>query len=185
MGHIVNYREWPVNKSTVELYADIQEEAEHEGDGYCSNIKWHKDVAPLKDRQAAEEWIQAHDKGWYDDHAVRFISHRNSKKTKKMEELEGRLRELFRKQCEYAAEHSVLKFKAEYIGCPKCGSKLSRKHLNGDRCPLCREDLRSKTTLDTIANYERRRKEVEAQIREEKNKQSGEVMWLVKYEYHC
>ena len=74
--------------------------------------------------------------------------------------------------------------KSEYIGCPKCGSKLFREYLKAEFCPLCRTDLRSQTTLEALANFDKRREKVQDQLEAEKEKQNGEVRWLIKYEYH-
>ena len=53
-------------------------------------------------------------------------------------------------------------------------------------CPLCRADLRSKTTLEKIKWYEDKiadyRKRIEAE--KMKQKKNAKVKWLVKYEFH-
>ena len=79
---------------------------------------------------------------------------------------------------------------AEYnifnIGCKKCGSSLSKDFLRGDSCPLCRADLRSKTTLDRISAYQKRLEDIQKKIESEKKKQweKASLKWMVRFEYH-
>ncbi len=187
MGHIVGYMEVSENCDRAGVLADIQFEAEREGDGYPGGVKWHDNVGPLGSRDEAEKWIRDHDNGWYDDHAVRFYSYYNAKTTKKMDDIRRRIGETSEKLAKYTKEHSVQKQKAEFIGCSECGSKLARNRLRGEICPVCGTDLRSKTTLETIKGYEDKIKSLWEKIEEEKKKQKNirETLWLVKYEYHC
>lgn len=182
--HNINYIDVQEKCNRKSILWDIQEVAKRDGDGYSGPLKWHDEVPPLKSYEEAEAWIKAHDKGWYDDHAVRYYDYSRLKDTKKIAELRRRQKEVYDKRIAYEKEHSVKKLKAKLITCPKCGSKLSREHLHSEKCPLCYADLRSKTTLDTIANYEKRRAEIGKQIIAEQHKGKGEVRWLVKYEYH-
>ena len=54
---------------------------------------------------------------------------------------------------EYIKKHSIHNLKSEYIGCKQCGSKLKLKLIHGDICPLCYNDLRSKTTVQKLKEY--------------------------------
>ena len=53
---------------------------------------------------------------------------------------------------------------SEFIGCQKCGSKLKRIYLKSTYCPLCGEDLRSKTVQDTLQRYRIRIKELKKKL---------------------
>ena len=88
---------------------------------------------------------------------------------------------------EYISAHSVRKFQAKYIGCQKCGSKINKEYLRGERCPMCNTDLRSETTLKKIEWYGEKIDEYHSRIEAEKRKQQNKakIKWLVKYEYHC
>ncbi len=187
MSHIVGYLEVSEKCNRTDVLSRIMEEAEREGDGYPGWVKWHEEVSPLENRDAAERWISDHDKGWYDDHAVRFYSYYKAKQTKKMEEYQSKIKETRDKADKYVVEHSVRKQKAAYIGCGKCGSKIAEEYLRSEYCPVCRNDLRSKTTIDTLNGYEEKIKSLQQKIEEEKKKQKDArvTLWLVKYEYHC
>lgn len=185
MGHVVGYLSEKENCNRKLVMSAIVERAERDGDGYDGGVKWHDEVKPLANRDEAEAFIRAKDNGWYDDHAVRYYDYSGAKVTKKIGELQTKARELAEKRAAYEKEHSVRTFKAALISCHKCGSKLAREYLKSDRCPLCYTDLRSDTTLETLKKYEERKKEVLEQIEKEKQKQTGEVRWLIKYEYHC
>lgn len=104
--------------------------------------------------------------------------------------LQERLRAEHEKRVAYAAAHAVSTFKAEYIGCPACGSKLKRTLLKGNSCPLCHSEMRSKTTMDTLQRYDANCAELSKRIKEEernmqeKMRKQAKVMWLIKTEYH-
>lgn len=185
--HNIGYITRPENVDRGRVLAMIQDIAEHDGDGYYTGgPKWHDEIPPMESEKAAEAKIKELDKGWYDDHAVRFYDYSEAQETKRMTEIRKRITETQDRMTAYAKEHSVKAFKAEYIGCPKCGSKLSRKHLGGDFCPLCRTDLRSDTTRQKLHEYGSKIDMLWQQIEDEKKKQTKakRVMWLIKYEYH-
>ena len=187
MGHIIRYIECDEHESRAIILDDIQEDAARGGDGYHSNIKWHDNVPPLASYEEAQKFIERHDKGWYDDHAVRFKDYSKAKRTAKIAEYELKIKELIEAQRKYREEHSVHLFKAKHIGCEKCGSKLNKEYLVGEKCPLCKSDLRSKTTLDKLKWYSDKADEYRNRIEDEKKKQekSVQIKWLIKYEYHC
>lgn len=186
MSHNVGYFEQPENVSRDYVLDLICEIAEENGDGYNGPMHWHLEIPPQESRTAAEEKIKQLDNGWYDDHAVRFYDYSEAKPTKRIEELKSRIAETREKMRQYASDHSVLKFKAEFIGCAGCGAKLPRKLLHSDYCPVCRHDMRSDTTLKKLEEYGKKIEQLADQIEEEKKKQpkAKKVMWLIKYEYH-
>ena len=186
MGHNIYYITCDENANRAAIMDDIAEHAKRDGDGYSSRFTWHDKIPPYESREKAEEAIKMLDRGWYDDHAVRFYDYSKAEKTAKMAEYEAKVIELWEGQKKYRAEHSVHTFQAAYIGCPKCGSKLSREYLRGENCPLCRADLRSKTTLDKLKWYDDKIADYRNRIEEEKRKQKKKavVKWLIKYEYH-
>lgn len=184
--HNIDYITVPENVNRKELLSDIVQIARRNGDGYNGPMHWHDEIKPLESYEAAKERIKKLDKGWYDDHAVRYCDYNSAKQTSKMTEYRERIKKLQAQKAKYAEENSVRNFKADYIGCKKCGSKVSRKHLHTDFCPVCHSDLRSETTKTTLLNYDARVNELWDKIEEEKKKQTKarKVMWLVKYEYH-
>lgn len=184
--HNIGYIEKPENVNRSWVLDLICDEACREGDGYSGPLKWHDEIQPLENRAAAEEKLKQLDKGWYDDHAVRFYDYSDAKPTKRIDELQKRIAETRDKMRVYAKEHSVLTFKAEFIGCTGCGAKLPRKLLHSDYCPVCRHDMRSDTTLKKLEEYGKKIEQLADQIAEEKKKQpkAKKVMWLIKYEYH-
>lgn len=181
--HNIEYWSFDEKCNRNEVMADIEEYAERNGDGYSGPVKWHDEVKPLKNYDEAEKWIQEHDRGWYDDHAVRYFDN-SQVVTKKIEDLQKRFSEMALKISAYEREHSIKNLKAEYIGCQKCGSRLKRSLIVGERCPLCRNDLRSETTKKTLEGYHDKQMKITERIKEEQEKHSGMVKWLVKFEFH-
>ena len=187
MGHSINYITVAEKANRKSVMDDIAEHARKDGDGgYSSRMTWHDEVQPFDTKEEAREFIAERDNGWYDDHAVRFLDYSKAKPTAKMAEYEKKVAELIEAERVYRVSHSVHTFKAQYIGCPKCGSKLNKDFFRCENCPLCRTDLRSNTTLDKLQWYadkiEEYRERIEAEKRKQKNR--AEVKWLVKYEFH-
>lgn len=186
MGHAIHYIVVDEKANRKHVMADIQDDARENGDGYHSKMTWHDEISPLSSREEAETFIEAHDNGFYDDHAVRFYDYSAAAETDKIKETKERLAELMKAKQDYIAEHSVRKFQAKHIGCQKCGSKIAKEYLRGERCPVCGMDLRAQSTLNRIDSFNERidglRDRIEAEKRKQKTK--AKIKWLVKYEYH-
>ena len=184
--HNIHYITCNENVDRKEIIADIVHHAERDGDGYSSRFTWHDEIPPYESYEKASEAIKMLDRGWYDDHAVRYYDFSKAEKTKKISQYEEKISALMTAKSVYTKEHSVHSFQAKHIGCPKCGSKLNKDFLRGEQCPLCRGDLRSKTTLDKLKWYEQKVEELHKNIAIEKSKQKSKavVKWLIKYEYH-
>ena len=193
MGHNIRHAVYPedVDKKAVE--SEWNEKVKHicyeeGGGGLLHSIRWLDHIC--KDEEEAEEYIKSHDKGWYDQLAVKFREYPKLEPSKTLLTLRKRRTAEQEKYSSYVKAHSVSTFKAEYIGCPQCGSKLKKELLRGDWCPLCRAELRSKTTNETITRYSNKICELDKQIRaeekkmEEKNIKNTKIKWLVKIEYH-
>lgn len=153
---------------------------------YHGNMTIH-DKPICESYEEAEEKIAEWDTGWYSDHAVQFKDKSKLKPTKAMEALEARAKKLTADKNDYIAVHSVQNRKSELIGCGKCGSKIARSYMRGERCPVCGKDMRPEYVLERIKKYEADYKAVMRQLEELRRKQSGKcpVLWLVKVEVHC
>ena len=186
MSHNIHYITCRENADRKSIMADIQVHAKMDGDGYSSKMTWHDKVEPFDTQDEAYEFIKKHDNGWYDDHAVRYRDYSGAVETAKIKEYFGKIKELMADEKKYRDEHSVHTFKAKHIGCLKCGSKLNKDYIVGECCPLCRADLRGKTTLEKLEWYKNKKADYYERIEAEKKKQKSKakVMWLVKYEYH-
>lgn len=185
--HNILYRVFDENVTRSAIISYVKDVVQHSGDHYgTDNVEFYTPSQPLVNRAAAEEWIHNHDGGWYKGIAVKFYDHSKCKKTKKIETLEQRIAENTIKLNEYVKAHSIKTFKAAYIGCSCCGSRLNKELLKNNRCPVCFEDLRAKSTLERIEGFKKKEKELRAQIEAEKqkDKKNVSVKWLVKFEYH-
>lgn len=191
MSHNVMHSTYPQNVDKRKVQREWDEYVAHEdwqegASGLPGSIRWIDHICEGYDE--ALEYIESHDKGWYDQLAVMYKDYPKAAPSKTLENLTTRLNCEIAKRDDYAKAHSVLSFKAEYIGCPDCGSKLKRTLLRSDICPLCRTDMRSKTTLDTLARYDANIKALRKRIDEEQKKldrkNAAKIMWLVKIEYH-
>ena len=193
MGHNIKHRVYDENVDKKKVQAEWDNYVRHEcwqegASGLGQPIRWIDHICA--NEEEAEEYIKNHDRGWYDQLAVKFREHPKTEPSKALVSLMERRANEAKKYSDYAKAHSVSTFKAEYIGCPKCGSKLKRELLRGDWCPLCRAELRSKTTIETLDRYSKNILELDKKIRAEEKKQAEKnaakatVKWLVKIEYH-
>lgn len=193
MGHNIDHWDRPevVNKRAFE--ADINDYVRQHtrgegGHGLNGPIRWIDHVCD--NREDAMEYIRSHDRGWYDQLAVKYYEYPKLEPTKTMLTLQDRLRTEQEKRVTYAQAHAVSAFKAEYIGCPECGSKLKRALLKGNSCPLCHTEMRSKTTMEALQRYDANIKDLQQKIKaeerkmQEKMRKQAKVMWLIKTEYH-
>lgn len=189
MGHIIQHFTFPVKTKRQEIIAECAEYANRNGD-YPNQIEGagirFKDNTVYSCYEDAEKAIQEMDSGWYDNIAVKYKDV-HSIKSAKIDDIRRRINETQEKKVAYSMAHDISTFKSQYIGCKKCGSKLSKDHLHGYYCPLCRNDLRSETTISTLNGYDEKIKSLQKQELEEKKKMRDKApeMWLVKFEFHC
>jgi hypothetical protein len=183
--HNVCYREFSDSTPQREIVDTVLNIVARSGDRYGTDrIKFFD---PICDNvSAAHEYIKEFDRDFYGGYAVRYYDFSKVKDPQKVEELEKKIRETLEKKKAFADAHSVKNQKAAFIGCPKCGSKLNRERMRGNDCPLCYSDLRSESTLNRLASYDKRIDEYNHKIDQErlKEKKKAKIMWLVKFEYH-
>lgn len=106
--------------------------------------------------------------------------------TKTMINLKARIEREKEKLENYKVEHSVHNAKSKFITCPSCGSQLNRSMFKTEKCPLCKTELRSKTTLDTLAGYDRNIKKWEKEYAEldKKHKEQVYKSKLIQYSFY-
>jgi hypothetical protein len=163
----------------------VQKIVRSNGDGYGSTFTVFVNTI-FKSREDAEDYISEHCTDFYGSMAVRFYDFSKVAVTERIKQQEAKKADLENARHEYIAEHVPQAFKAEFVGCKHCGSKLSRKHLKGCLCPVCHADLRSPSTIERIRKYDESIKAVCEKIKTEqmKAKDKANVFWLVKFEYH-
>lgn len=199
MSHNIEHRDYNVKMSKDAIFADINSYVEHvtwqEGGSGIDRIRW-LETKVCANYEEAESYLESHDKGWYDCLAVQYKEYprANLEPSKKMTDLAQKIDAERTKCADYEKAHSVKAFKAEFVGCSSCGSKLKKELLNTEFCPLCRADLRGKTTLETLKKYKAKIAELKENLEVERKKQkadyekkqekNAETRWLVKFEYH-
>lgn len=197
MTHVIEYHTLDRNADRDQFIADMDEEVRAEDyleggfyDG--SQLTWH-DNTVYDTREDAEKAIKELIQQAYDDHAVLFhdTAALKLKPSKAQQAMEARLNRLILEREQYIAAHHVNARTSEFIGCTHCGSRISRKYLRSDDCPVCGHELRPKSTLDRIASFDKRiqslstRLHESQQAAERKAYRKAPVRWLVKTEYHC
>jgi hypothetical protein len=187
MPHDILYRTLP-GTCTLKQVADfVDEYVKGHGDRYGTDVvRCPNHMALLPNYEKAYDYICSVDRGDYDGIAVQYADFSHIKDSAKVEDLRKKMAELQQKKMEFINAHSPQAQKAAYIGCPECGSKLSRERLKGNKCPLCYTDLRASSTLERIESFNRRIAEYQKKIQaeREKDQKKAKIMWLVKFEYH-
>ena len=162
-------------------------EAYQEGaKGLDKKIRWLENLPVCAGIDEAEEVIKRNDKGWYDQLAVRYYEPvPSAKPTKTLQALKERVNKSYNRFS--VLDHAVYpqSVSSESVGCKRCGSRLSKKYLNQNFCPLCRADLRPKTKLDAIRAAKEKWNQAEGALKDYIAAHSEKrVKWLVKIEYH-
>ena len=190
MSHAVEY-------ITVEKRSEVMATAEEfafynvdRGENPCGSYHGQMTIhdKPIcESYEEAEKFIDNHDNGFYDDHAVQYKDKSALKPTKQMENLKARMKKNAEDKNAYAEKHSVKNRKSEFAGCKKCGSKIATKYMRTDRCPVCGNDLRAEYVLERLEKYDDDYDEMRKKYAELEKKQKGKcpVRWLVKVEVHC
>lgn len=84
--------------------------------------------------------------------------------SKKEDELQEKIKKLDEKIITYQNKHSIKNLQSEFIGCKNCNSRLARRLLISEDCPVCHNDLRNKTTVETLRKYAEKRKKLSKEL---------------------
>lgn len=187
MSWAEGYYDYPESVDKETIMREIDDSLENERGRYDPVFQGYvfSNMEPFEDRDKALEYLYSDAGGKYyrnKNFGVRYYSREDKKKTKKMQDLERRISETEGKMAKYIAEHSVSTFKAEFIGCPECKSKIAKRFIpSTNKCPLCGADLRSETTIKILNGYKQKIKELNKLLETEikKNQKKGEVYWLI------
>lgn len=195
MGHVVRTEVYPanVNKTLVQQEWDAVVRCEDRGEGASGlpyPIRWIDKTFP--NIEAAQQYIEEHDNGWYDQIAVKFLDYSDVKlkETKAYEKLVEKRIDAIRRMNDLEHTFHFANVKSAFIGCKNCGSKISSKYLRTNYCPVCNYDMRPETVQERIKKARQNAKELEKKLAEEqrkmeeKQKKSAKVRWLVKVEWH-
>lgn len=182
--HQVIFKSFSEKTSISEINNYVEKYVNSHGDRYGTTRVNVLDNVTYGNYDEAYDKIISARNSFYEGWAVKFYDCSNVTPTKRVNELMEKKAETERNREAYIDAHSIRTFKANLIGCQKCGSKLKKDFLKTNQCPVCHSDLRSETTLETIKKYDARIANYKKIIAEEKKKQA-KVMWLVKFEYHC
>ena len=130
--------------------------------------------------EAAKEWLYESDDGYFNGRAVLAAVPTNEKK---VDAAKKALADAEKHEQEIKDSLSVKNRTSKFLGCEKCGSKIAREYLKGDKCPVCGNDLRPASTLDRIAAVHKKVVAARRKLEEAKNCKKKEV-WVVFTDYH-
>lgn len=187
--HNIEYFDYPENIKRDYVFSELSNYVAHEDwqegcTGLYRPIRWLEGTV-CEDYEAAKKFLERNDRRDYDNLAVRFKWYKYSGGSKAVTELEKRIRAQRDAIEKLNKDISIQNRTSSFIGCPKCGSSLARTLLHGENCPLCREDLRSKTNLTRLSNARQKLADIEKKRDEQIRKENKpEIRWLVKIEYH-
>lgn len=82
-----------------------------------------------------------------------------------LEQVKQKSKDAAKAYFDYDSKNRITEYRtSEYIGCKKCGSKLSSKYLTSNYCPLCKEDLRSATIIERLKKLNEQKTEYQNQL---------------------
>ena len=196
MGHAIKFlhvekREEIMDAANEFAFYNV-DRGENPSGSYFGSLHIHDDVI-CDSWDDAVKWIDDHDKGFYDDHAVRYRKNISPTVTmRKKKEMINRIRASY---SDFLESAKLKNRKSEYVTCPECGSKINIPALvkyRGEKmhsCPLCGTSLWSKSTMERNQSFNQRIEKAEREYEElEKNnnkKSSADLGWCVKDEVHC
>lgn len=190
MSHNIRYFTYQesVNPQDVkkELDSFVAHEDYQEGcTGLYHDIRWINSVI-CEDEESAQEMIEQNDRGDYDNVAVRFYDYDIRKlMSPEYEELNKKVDEVYRHLNQLQNVCYPQTYVAQFISCKKCGSRIARRYIKSNFCPVCRGDMRPAHILNKIGAAERKWKAALKQRGEYAEKNCKRVIkWLVKIEYH-
>ena len=190
MGHNIQYYSYAASSDTRKIAAEMNEHVQNAtwregGHGLDSPIRFIDRT--MADYEEAMEFIKNNDKGWYDQLAVKYRSIPQGKTSKKIEDLKAKLSAARQEHYALNSEIAAKSFKADYVGCRHCGSKINRTYIKSNFCPVCHGDMRSDTTQKKLQTLAAKIKKLEQDLREAEKAfaaKYSEIFWLVKIEYH-
>lgn len=168
----------------------------HHGIG---RINWKDDMKPFSSEGEAYDYVKRNLFGDYEQVAVPFLRTEKAEEQVKghprLEAAYRKVKEALQKSHDARNEwfHLNENFhfedaKSAYIECRHCGSKISKKYLRTNYCPVCNSDMRPQSLLDRISAKKKKADDLEkkaSSMEKELNKKlKSEKMWLVKIEYH-
>lgn len=186
--HNIEYFTYPkaVNKAKVQKDLDnyVAHEDWQEGcTGLYHNIRW-LDNKIYDTPEEAHKALEELDRGNYDQIAVLY-QNSHTPDDAKMKELNQKLEIAY---SEYQRRDRLLYSQivtSAFIGCKTCGSRLARKFMTTNKCPVCHAEMRPDHMMKSISSaknkWDRAQREVKEYIRKKGKK---EILWLVKIEYH-
>lgn len=203
MSHNIKHIDYPenVNKKIVKAgwdefvrHADWQEGSS----GLPGEIRWIDHIC--SSREEAEDYIEAHDKGWYDQLAVKYKEYSKLELSKTYEILKERADRLKARYVELNEKIHYKGVKSKFITCRTCESKISTEILSSEKnistwknrniCPICGADIRPESTLDIIAKAKAnaikaaKDLQIEEKKLQAKQEKKAQIRWLLKIEYH-
>lgn len=194
MGHEIKFWDFPVttNKKDIEekINAYVAAEDWQEGaSGLPAPIKWLDEVHGTRSEALkAIEQRCTHD---YDEFAVQYYEKpADYKPTQAYTNLQERLSIAHKRHYDLSTNPHFSNIKAEFVGCPSCGSKIARKYLKGNFCPVCHTDMRPVSTMDCIKRAAEKVDQLEKQMvaaerkEAQRYKSKANLRWLVRFEYH-
>ena len=188
MSHNIEYFTYPLNIS--------KEKVKKELDGYVARADWQEGCTGLfrpirwienpvyESHEEAAKAIDRMDTHNYDQIAVRY-KYKEMKPDAKYDEMSKKADELYKEYNKRDKKLYAETLTSDFIGCKECGSRLNRKMLKSNFCPVCEKDLRPeymKKSIQTAKDKWVKAKDSAAEYLQKKAK--AEIMWIVKIEYH-
>ena len=192
--HNIEYRDCPENCNRQHVKRELdsyvaQEDYQENCPGLYNPIRWLEGTV-CEDKDAAVQYISSHDKGDYDNLAVRYHERKQPKETVALAKLRERYRLAMEKYQTFQDTNDASTLQSAYLGCKGCGSRLATAYLKKNSCPVCGHDLRPASQQEKVAKMVAHIRGLKNEIQKEEEKarqnaeKTGKIFWLLKFEYH-
>lgn len=190
MGHAIEYFTTDKRSEIISIaeefaWCNVDRQENHSG-SYHGRMTIHDNIICESYNEAVKK-IESLDRGFYDDHAVRYKDKSKLAPNKTMLALEERMKKNREDKIKYAETHSFANRKSEFMSCPECKSKLAIKYLRHYKCPVCGTDMRADYIVERFKKYDEDYKEMELKYQKMVKERKGKckTKWLFKVEVHC
>lgn len=197
MSHSINFYKFPketresamrdVIALTIEEQLDDEyEDFEPEDNAHDDLASWTANDLTLKDRyfdsdEEAEDYLGKS----VSSGSLGVKVWEPAKKSSTIERLDNQVRREKAKLAKYAEDQHISNHKSQFIGCPKCQSKVNKDYIpDTDRCPVCHTLLLSNTAQETIKRYKGNITKWSKQAEDARSKQKRSWYWFVMSDYH-
>jgi hypothetical protein len=187
MGHFCDYA---TGKTLQEAFSNLHNAMEGNWDyqesgengNLCGCADSHK---TFECEQDAADWLEKNYRPYYWKGIGLAARYKIPVVTASITKQEKRVQELNNEYYKLERDVPHVQNKSAFITCKYCGTRLPSKLWKYNNCPVCKTDLRSKSTLERVAAKKKQAEDAEKKLLEMKRTAKGKYEYIAYGEVHC